>query len=188
MEDAGLEFETIAADIDEKSIRGETPEETALAIARAKSEALKDMIVESAIVVTADSIGVWKDRIIEKPKDEEEAAVFLRGYNEAPCKIITAIVVRNLANGKAASAVDAGLVHFRHRSEEDIMKEAADPHILNYAGGFTLISPEGIDAKKEASRELLGHIHKIEGSLDTILGLPIDIMKRLIKEVEEKAD
>jgi septum formation protein len=183
MEDAGLEFETFVADIDEKSIRGKTPEETALAIARAKSEALKDKINESAILVTADSIGVWKDRIIEKPRDRKEAAAFLRGYNEAPCKIVTAIVVRNLANGKSASAVDAGVVHFRRRSEEEIEREAADPHILDYAGGFTLISPARIDGDKGTERELLSHIERVEGSMDTILGLPVGVMNKLIFEI-----
>jgi len=169
MEDMRLDFEIMPADIDEKAIRHDDPEKMVLEIAKAKAEALKARIKEPAILITADTVVLWKGEVREKPKDRDEAAVFLRGYNEAPAAVVTAVVATNLENGKSRAAVDKATVHFKPHTDEDIAKQVADGHVLNYAGAFTLLDE--------------GHVESIDGALDSVLGLPKKLTLRLIGDV-----
>jgi len=171
MEEMGLEFEIMPADIDEKAIRHDDPKKMVLAIAKAKAEALKARIHEPKVLVTADTVVLWQDEVREKPKDKQEAIAFLRGYNIAPAKVVTGVVVTNLATGITRSAVDVATVHFKHHSDEEIDKLVADGHVLNYAGAFTLLDE--------------GHVESIDGTLDSVLGLPKELTKKLINEVLE---
>ena len=171
MEEMGLEFEIMPADIDEKAIRHDDPKKMVLAIAKAKAEALKARIHEPKVLVTADTVVLWQDEVREKPKDKQEAIAFLRGYNIAPAEVVTGIVVTNLANGKTQSAVDVSVVHFKHHTDEEINVWVADGHVLNYAGAFTLLDE--------------GHVERIDGTLDSVLGLPKELTKKLINEVLE---
>jgi septum formation protein len=169
MEDMGLDFEVMPADIDEKAIRHDEPEKMVLSIAQAKAEALKAKIKDPALLITADTIVLWKGEVREKPKDREEATEFLRGYNEAPAVVVTGVVVTDLATGKMRSAADKATVHFKHHSDEEISRLVADGHVLNYAGAFTLLDE--------------GHVERIDGTLDSVLGLPIAVLKRLMDEI-----
>ncbi len=169
MEEMGLEFEIMPADIDEKAIRHEDHKKMVLAIAQAKNDALKESINEPCVLVTADTVVIWRDEVREKPKDKEEAIAFLRGYNEAPAEVVTGIVVTNLANGKTETALGVSTVHFKRHSEEEIAEWVADGHVLNYAGAFTLLDD--------------GHHEKIDGTIDGILGLPKDLALKMINEV-----
>lgn len=170
----GYRFEVMTASIDEKTIRFDDPKELTLAVARAKAEALKPQIFESAILITSDQIVVWDGKIREKPRDEKEVKEFLQGYNLYPAETVTAVVVTNLATGKRVEAVDIAKVYFNPFSENEIDDLIAEGQVFHLAGGFT------IDGEKWAR-----HIKKIEGTRDSVIGLPKDITKRLIHEVTE---
>lgn len=171
MEEMGLEFEVMPADIDEKAIRHDDPRKMVLAIAQAKADALKSRIRESKILVTADTVVIWQNEVREKPKDKQEAIAFLRSYNDAPAEVVTGIVVTNLATGKTVTAVDGSVVHFKHHTDAEIDEWVADGHVLNYAGAFTLLDS--------------GHHERIDGTLEGILGLPKELTQKMINEVLE---
>ncbi|NQS90060.1 Maf family protein, partial [Patescibacteria group bacterium] len=73
LEEMGVEFEIMPADIDEKAIRLKDPKELVLVIARAKADALKPRISEPAILITSDQVVVWQGKIREKPENGKEA-------------------------------------------------------------------------------------------------------------------
>ncbi len=174
LEEMGVSFEVMPANIEEKAIRFEDPKELVLAIARAKTDALKSKIFEPAILITSDQIVVWQGRIREKPENEKEAREFLEGYNIHPAETVGAVVVTNLETGKQAEGVDTAKVHFSPFSEDEIDCLVADEQIFNFAGGFT------IDGERWVS-----HIREIEGTRDSVIGLPKDLTRRLICEVTE---
>lgn len=174
LEEMGISFEVMAANIDEKAIRCEDPKALVLAIARAKTDALKSKISEPAILITSDQVVVWQGKIREKPESEKEAREFLEGYNVHPAETVGAVVVTNLETGKQAAGVDTATVHFSPFSEDEIDCLVADEQIFNQAGGFT-IDGEG----------WVSHIRKIEGTRDSVIGLPKDLTARLIREVTE---
>ncbi|KAK3146238.1 hypothetical protein QOZ80_3BG0263470 [Eleusine coracana subsp. coracana] len=85
--DMGYEFAVMTADIDEKAIRRETPEELVKALAEAKAEAIKQKLHGDCardrdgptILVTSDQVMVSKGMIRERPRNTEEAREFIRG-------------------------------------------------------------------------------------------------------------
>jgi len=174
LEEMGYQFEVMTASIDEKAIRFEDPKELTLALARAKAAALKPQIPESAILITSDQVVVWEGEIREKPENEKEVKEFLEGYNAYPAETVTAVVVTNTATGKQAEGVDIAKVHFLSFSEKDINEIIKEGGVFHLAGGFNV---DGEIWKV--------HIKKIEGTRDSVIGLPKDLTERLIHEVAE---
>ncbi len=174
LEEMGYQFEVIAANIDEKAIRLEDPKELTLAIAKAKTNALLSQIPKGAILITSDQVVVWNGKIREKPDDEKEVKEFLEGYNVYPAETVTAVVVTNLATGKRTEGVDIAKVYFNHFSDEDIDELVKEGSVFYLAGAFNV---EG--------QIWESHIKKIEGTRDSVIGLPKDLTERLIHEVAE---
>lgn len=175
LEEMGLEFEVMSADIDEKAIRRSDPKELVMALAKAKAEALKTRISEPAILITSDQVAVCEGSIREKPETEREAIEFLESYKDYPVETVTAVAVTNLATGKQLGEVDVAKVFFHHFLEKEIDELIAGGQVFHLAGGFD------IDGEPWES-----HVKSIEGARDSIIGLPKDITTRLIREVQLK--
>ena len=173
LEEMGYEFEVMSADIDEKAIRFENPKELTLALARVKAEAIKPKIYGSALLVTSDQVVTWNGQIREKPENTEQVREFLQGYNICPAETVTAVVVTNITTNKQAEGVDIAKVYFHPFSEEDIKEIVKEGRTFHLAGGFTADGP--IWEK---------HIKKIEGTRDSVIGLPKELTERLIREVQ----
>ncbi|KKU93159.1 MAG: hypothetical protein UY53_C0001G0054 [Parcubacteria group bacterium GW2011_GWA2_50_10] len=172
LREMGYEFEVMPADIDEKAIRHENPRELVLMLANAKADALLPKIKEPAILITADQVVAWNGQIREKPENEEEAKEFLRTYYQAPAEVINGIVVVNTGTGKRASAVDSSRVYFKEIPTDALEQFAKLEHIYRRAGGFAIRDPL-----------LQPYIEKVEGTDDSVMGLPKELTKQLIREV-----
>lgn len=182
MKEMGYEFEIMPANIDEKAIRHDNPRELVLALANAKADALLPRIAElypesvegPIILITADQVVAWKNEIREKPQDEQEERYFLQTYHEAPAEIINGVVVTNTATGKRVYAGDSNTVYFKKFPEEAIEQFVKEEAVYKRAGGLAIH-----DAMAERYTE------KIEGSFDSIMGLPKELVERLMKEVQD---
>lgn len=172
LEEMGIEFEVIPANIDEKAIRLDDPKELVLAIAKAKAAALVSRIFEPAILITSDQVVVCNGEMREKPESKKEARKFLESYSIYPAETVTSIVVINLATGKQAEEVDIAKVYFNPFSEDEINEIIEQGLVFDLAGGFT------VDGEKWED-----HVKKIEGTRDSVIGLPKDITRRLINAV-----
>ncbi|ESR48239.1 Maf-like protein [Citrus sinensis] len=103
----GYEFSVMAADIDEKSIRKEKPEDLVMAIAEAKAEAILNRLpigdyikeAEPTILITGDQVVVYEGVIREKPSSREEARRFIKDYSGGQCATVGSVLVTNLKTG-----------------------------------------------------------------------------------------
>ncbi|MEI8055516.1 MAG: Maf family protein [bacterium] len=168
----GYEFTVLDPNIDEKSIRSDTPEKLVSALARAKAMALLPKINEAAILITADQVVNCNGKILEKPKDQNEAREFLHMYAQYPAESITAVTVTNTLNKKQESGIDIAKIWFHPIPENMIEQIANQEYVVNCAGGFSL---DDLLLKK--------YIAKIEGAPDSITGLPMELTKQLILKV-----
>lgn len=171
LRESGFEFRSVPAEIDEKAIRTPDIRRLPLLIASAKNQKLQQEISEPSILVTADTIIVFEDQVREKPKDEQEAREFLQSYGRSPVEVITAVVVTNTQTGKILSAAESAKVYFHkipHNVIEEIVKHGA---IMHAAGGFIIEMP--------IFQKYTVHV---EGNMDTIMGLPTKLTKRLIEK------
>jgi septum formation protein len=172
LEEMGIDFEVMVPDIDEKAIRCKDPRELVTALAKAKADAIKPNIFEPAILITSDEVVVCEGNILEKPEDEKEAKLFLERYNSSPAQTVTAVAVTDTSTGRCLCEVDATWVYFRTFSDEEIVDIIADGEVFNLSGGFS------IDGEKWAS-----HVERIEGTKDSIAGLPKEVTRRLLDTI-----
>lgn len=173
LERTGWPFEVMTADIDEKAIRSDDPKQLTLALARAKAEALLNRVHESAILITADQVVVCNGVIREKPENEAQAREYLESYATYPAEAVNGICVINTMTGKRADALDISKIKINPIPAAIINKLIEDRDIFSRAGGFSAEDPL-----------LAPYVDYIEGTLDSIEGLPMYAVERLILEVK----
>ena len=168
----GYDFEIISPDIDEKAIRHPDPRELTTAIATAKNEAVAKRVGEPAIIITSDQVVICNGEIREKPVDEAEARKFLNSYSTYPAETCTAVVVTNTETGKQERGIDIAKVYFKFIPEEVIDNLIKEGNVMYVGGGFMSEDPL-----------LDPYVLRMEGTLDSVMGMPKELTKKLIDSV-----
>jgi septum formation protein len=193
----GWEFEKRVADIDETEFSGEKAADYVRRLAREKAEAVAEHY-ENALILGADTIVVIDDQIIGKPKDLDDARRMLRLLSGNRHEVFTgvAIVKRSepsaLADGlplesesvklnppahAGGSDLVVGLqktgVKFAELTDEEIefLVEKGEP--LDKAGAYAV----------QAQAALF--IEKIEGDYWNVVGLPVNLVYELVKNLQK---
>ncbi|XP_044510029.1 7-methyl-GTP pyrophosphatase isoform X2 [Mangifera indica] len=175
----GYEFTIMAADIDEKVIRKEKPEELVMAIAEAKAEAILNKLpigdyikeADPTLLITADQVVVYEGAIREKPSSSEEARQFIKGYSGGQCATVGSVLVTNLKTGFRKGEWDRVEIHFYEIPDETIEKLIEEGVVLNVAGGLIIEHPL-----------ILPYVKQVVGTMDSVMGLPKAPTEKLIKE------
>jgi septum formation protein len=176
MEQYGLPFEVVTPNIDEKAIRLDDPKELVLALGNAKADAVLAKINEPALVITSDQVVWHKGSIIEKPADAEDARTMLRRYDLSdPAETVTSVVVTNSESGKRREGVDVAKIWFKPFSEELIEEWIKRGTPYEHAGAFAV--------ENEMFKPL---VDRIEGELESIIGLPKVLTLSLLSEMGYK--
>lgn len=172
LREMGYEFDVISPHVDEKAIRLTDPAALALALAHAKADAVMAGLQQPALVIAADQVVAHQGQIREKPASADEARHFMRTSGDAPSETVSAIVVANTATGRRAAGVDVVRIYLRPLPDELIEDRIADGEIFYCAGALRIEDPL-----------LAPYIERIEGTLDSVMGLPKHLTQRLISEV-----
>ncbi|TYH78792.1 hypothetical protein ES332_D03G014500v1 [Gossypium tomentosum] len=120
----GYEFTIMTADIDEKSIRKEKPEDLVTALAEAKANAIMARLQHTDIlenVACPTLVVVYKGTIREKPCNEDEAREFIKGYSGGHAAVVGSVLVTNLDSGASKGGWESAEVYFH-----DIPNEVID--------------------------------------------------------------
>lgn len=160
----------------EKSIRCDNPLELPLLIAKAKAEALLIRLRalntnESSLILTSDQIVLFDGKVREKPVDVAEATFFLSSYSDTCVATVSAVVITEFPSGVQTSGVDVAKVHWKSISDEVVAKVVAKGEIFSSAGGFRI-----------EDEDLNPLVARIEGSVDSVMGLPVDLTAALLQE------
>ncbi|BAF28434.1 Os11g0549695 [Oryza sativa Japonica Group] len=176
----GLEFEVMTADIDEKSIRRENPDELVTVLAEAKADAIMSRLNISdyqkegdrpTLLITSDIVVVHEGIIREKPTTKEEARQFLKGYSGSHVSTVGSVVVTNLTTGKRLESLDKAEVYF-HDIPDEIIENLIDERVVfRVAGGLLLEHPL-----------TLPFVEAVVGSSDSVMGISKDLANKLIQD------
>jgi septum formation protein len=173
LEKAGYEFDVMSSDVEEKEIYVADPYERPLVLARAKSDALIKRVAEPAYIITSDSVVVCNGDLLEKPVSEIEARAFLKRYSDGQApEVVCALVVYNTHTKKRAEGVDITKTFFKPFTDEMIEDFIRHGEPLARAGGFAIQHPI-----------MQPFIERIEGTEDSIVGMPLDLLQRFLGEV-----
>ncbi|MGE0569383.1 MAG: Maf family protein [Bacteroidia bacterium] len=173
LENNNFVFEIMSPNIDEMAIHTDDYYQLPLLLARAKAEALVPKILEDAIVITADQVTVCNSNLYEKPRDKDDAIKFLQNYSDGhPAETVSALVVTNIKNGKRADGVDIAKTYYNHIPKNIIEEfiEKGDP--FSKSGGFDVSSPI-----------LKPYLNRIEGTFESIMGMPLHLLDDLMNQV-----
>lgn len=162
---AGIAFEACPAHLDERALEaglaGHPPAEVALALARAKAEAVSREM-PGRLVLGSDSLVACGGRRFDKPRDRAEAAEHLRFFSGKLMELHSAAALARdgaVVWGEAHKA----LLHVRPLSEQFIKHylEQEWPAVAGCVGVFRL--------------EAMGvHLFTaIDGDSFTVLGMPL---------------
>ena len=176
----GWEFTKDAADIDETEMPRETPEDYVKRLAREKAVAVAEKY-KTATVLGADTTVVIDSQIIGKPFDLGDARRMLKMLSGNWHEVLTGVAIVDKTNSEFPvqdSKLKIGLektrVKFVKMSDAEIefLVEKGSP--LDKAGGYAV----------QAQAALF--IEKIEGDYWNVVGLPVNLVYRLINSAIAK--
>jgi septum formation protein len=168
LKNAGIEFTVLTADAPEVARPGEAPAALAERLAREKAAAVKEDAPD-AFVLAADTIVVTGDEVLGKPKDAMDAARMLRKLSAQSHEVITGVCLLTPA-GKQDVRHEVTRVHVREISEDEVAFYVAHGEPMDKAGAYAI---QGI-----ASR----WIDRIEGDYFNVMGLPVALVYRMLRE------
>lgn len=162
-----VNFRIALKEVDESFPEGLSPEEIAVYIAEKKARAFDGYILEDEIVLTADTIVSVGNRILGKPRDENEAYEMLSLLSGRKHEVITGVAL--LDKARFHSFYDLTEVFFRTLTEDEIWYYIKINRPFDKAGAYGIQEWIGLTG-----------IEKIEGSYTNVVGLPT---QKLFKEL-----
>lgn len=162
LEMVGIPFVVAAPQVQELRLPREPPARYARRLARDKARA-----VPGARVLGADTIVVLGDRVLEKPRDAEDAVAMLRSLQGRRHDVITAICL--IADGVEYEAADTTAVYFRPVDEAFLRRYVSTGEALDKAGAYAI---QGYGAAL---------VERIEGDFFSVMGLPVRLVLDLLR-------
>lgn len=172
----GWEFTKDSLEVDESELSGELPEDYVQRLALEKALAVAHKY-EDAIVLGADTTVVINDQIIGKPVDLTDAKRMIKMLSGNWHEVLTgvALVRKNprskIGNPQSAVGLQRTRVKFTEMSEREIEFLAEEGEPLDKAGAYAV----------QAQAALF--IEGIEGDYWNVVGLPVNLVYRLVKQL-----
>jgi septum formation protein len=166
---AGIPFVVRAAAVDETPIAGERPSDYVRRLAEEKARAVESAPGET--VLGADTTVVIGDQMLGKPADAAEAARMIEALAGRSHEVLTGICLRT--SSASIRDVAATRVWFAAMTPEEIQSYADSGEPLDKAGGYAI---QGLASK---------FVEKIEGCYFNVVGLPIPLVYRHLRECGE---
>ena len=161
----GADIAVVPSDAEEVTLAG--AEETA--VENAKRKALS-VPAEGGVVLGADTVVVSADnRPLGKPHSEEEAFAMLRELCGRTHEVVTAVCLTD--GKKTVEGREKTKVTFSAADDEALRAYIATGKPFDKAGGYGL-----------QDKEIAPLVAKVEGDRDNVIGLPVSLVSRLLRE------
>jgi septum formation protein len=166
LRDAGIPFLVRAADAPEERQPGESAIDYVQRLAEEKAFAVP--ILPGEVLLGADTVVVIDSQVLEKPLDAADALRMLTLLSGRDHEVITGICLR----AESRKIVDTAISRVRFvpltRAELEAYVESGEP--MDKAGAYAI---QGLASK---------FIDRIEGSYSNIVGLPVALVYRHLRE------
>ena len=168
LSDIGLKFSIQTTEKEETFSHSLEGEEIAKFLSKQKSEFLSENLQENDLLITADTIVHFKNELLNKPKNKEEAFNTLYKLSKNTHKVITGVCLKSKQKEIIFSVTTR--VTFKELSEEEIY------HYINQYNPYDKAGAYGI-------QDWIGKIgiNKINGSYTNAVGLPISELYQYLK-------
>lgn len=163
---AGIPFEAITAEAEE--LKEGEPERLVTENARRKARAVA-RLHPGRPVLGADTVVFLNGRVLGKPRDGEDAVRMLRALSGAEHTVYTGVCLIG-ADGREDTRADESKVRFSHLEEDVIRRYVQTGEPMDKAGAYALQGRGGM------------FVERIEGSYSNVIGLPLALVRRMLRE------
>ena len=160
------DLKIIPARGEETAPEGLGPEELVKALSAAKAREVAALCGEDDVIVGADTIVWFRDRVYGKPHSPEEAAAMLGELSGQTHQVFTGVTV--IRGAREISEAEMSYVHFRRLSEREIAAYVATGEPMDKAGAY--------GAQGKAALFVRG----IDGDFFNVMGLPLCRLGRML--------
>ncbi|HXH60775.1 MAG TPA: Maf family protein [Fimbriimonadaceae bacterium] len=165
-------FEVLPAHLDEDALVDPDPWVTAQRIAREKALAVSALrpdalVIAGDTVVAVEEVGVWRQ--LAKPRDAAHAEEMLADLSGRTHTVVTGVCLR-WPSGMSAFT-ETARVTFRKLDKGEIARYVATGSPLDKAGAYGL---------QDESQDF---IERVEGDVDTVIGLPVARLQEALQAV-----
>ncbi|HUO85432.1 MAG TPA: Maf family protein [Thermoanaerobaculia bacterium] len=169
LESIGLEFEVVPSDVEEIPAPGEQVRDYVLRLAREKAESIGGRHPD-AWIIAADTVVYLDDRILEKPRDHDEAFAMLSTIAGRWHTVFSGVALHHSAGGHLDCRLEETRVRIMalEPSEIEWYVETGEP--FDKAGAYAV---QGIGAM---------FVEAVEGSYTNVVGLPLPLLFRMMRD------
>jgi septum formation protein len=171
LSDLGLQFSSLAADIDETPEPAETASVFALRMAQSKAAAVAGQHPD-AWVIGSDTVVTLNQAILGKPDNELHALEILRSLQGTTHQVITGLALICLRNNACHSLTRTTAVTFAEFPDSILTAYIKTGEPMDKAGAY------GIQGRGSFL------VRSIQGSCSNVIGLPVSICTALLLEQE----
>jgi septum formation protein len=167
----GLAYHPRPVPVAERPLPRESPEGFVLRMAREKAEAAARASDGRELILGCDTIVVLGSRILGKPKDRGEGREMLRALSGRPHLVLSGLALLLVPEIRWAVGVAETRVHFQGIPAAALEKYLDSGEYRDKAGAYALQGAAAL------------FVHRIEGSASNVIGLPLDLLPRLLAEL-----
>ncbi|MCS4304330.1 septum formation protein Maf [Chryseobacterium pennae] len=165
----GFEFEVVKIDCEELLPENIKIEQAAAYLSELKADAFRNLAANE-VLLTADTVVAFDQKILGKPKDDSDAQHMLRSLSGRIHQVYTGITIKTA--DKTFTETDVADVTFDEISDDEIQYYIQNYKPFDKAGSYGI-------------QEWLGmaKIKSLTGSFYTIMGLPTHLVYKILKEI-----
>ena len=164
------DFEIVTREVDESLSSDIHPREGVEILAIRKGEAVANANPD-ALVISSDTLVELSGIPLGKPVDENDAIRMLTNLSGKAHNVHTGVAVHY--QGRLFSGVATTAVYFREMTDEEIREYVASGDPMDKAGSYGIQSGAG------------KFVEKFEGDYDTVVGLSMKLVKKLIDDAKK---
>ena len=168
LSEAGYDFEILRVEVDESFPASLEPAEVPEFLAKKKSDASVKHCKGNFLLITADTVVVVDNEILNKPESEQEAIEMLQKLSSVTHRVITGVCLHDGIKQKTFSSTTH--VTFTALQADEIQYYIDNYKPFDKAGAYGIQEWIGLNC-----------ISKIEGSYFNVVGLPVHKLYQEIK-------
>lgn len=127
---------------------------------------------ERALVIGVDTIGVFEDEILEKPKDREDALRMIRLLSGQTHEVWTAVCVIDTVSNQEITEIEKTKITFASLTEKEVVAYVDHGESMDKAAAYA------------AQGKAALFIECFEGDFLNVVGLPLQRLNRMLKEFD----
>ena len=172
---AKVSVSILATNIDEEYYKSKFKDAYKLVQELAKQKALKakellNIKEKEAIIIAADTVVLFREQLIGKAKNKDQAFRMLKRLQGESHNLITGVAVTHTSSSKLIIDYNSTLVEFSPLSNEEIRLYLKSDEWKGRAGAYSIMDKASI------------FIKSINGSPSNVIGLPMQKLYEILKK------